>query len=577
MTKRISLVFASVAVVAAPFLSGFAAGDAAAWAPVSTTQAWEYGSYRVDRLSGTSDQLVRFGDHLVLASRAASCTDACAFDDLAILTNGGWIKVTNVPSNAVDAALYERNGDRFVYATISNADATRVDVVEIDLATGQQTTLLKNVFITNISSAVITVDGDMIYATATLAHNAQSNANAQTEAFAYNARYGQFKQLYNQYFLQNEQIMDVQDGKALIKMSFPNGDQQLWVYDYVEFGEQQGNDVPGSWTAHPEHIDGAHFTDNGGIEFFGLFTRHLTDADLKSTSTSNDHMDWYRTYNQNDLSNMIQVVGGNMAFVTPEGDLYVSQNGTAINKIGNVGLHGAFHLESDRILWSDGMSTGGISTLTGTLITSIDFMPYDMLDNQLVVGSDVTGKVKVLDLATGDEETLGFGARPMISDATHVYWVGVSGEVYQATLYPASGVETVAGTPIKTADSVKVYLLKDGVISYIPNESIYYSWFPSFANVVLVSNAQLVSYKQATAVSYKPGTELRLDGGSKIYLVGADGQLHWIVSGAVAEDILGPNWNQKIVDVKSADVLLDSYGTRIDSANDLGQIMITTN
>lgn len=572
MFKRLNIVLASLAVVIAPLVPGIAAGNVAEWSELPTSNAWEYTDYQVERLSSTSNILMKFGDTLVRVDRASSCNGSCDLRDLYLLGNGGAIKVADVPTVAVDEQQVAMNGNRLVYAEFSNDAQTRLNIVEVDLTTGIKSTLIEDTFITNAEQVKIAVDGEMIYAETTFNHSLDGDMANQAMVYAYNPRYGMFKPLYLQYELQNEQLMDVEDGSAIIKMTFRTGEEQLWVYDYIEFGEQSATAIPSTWTADVEDIVAAHYTDTGAIEFFRQYARNVTEPSMDSTATYAQYLNWYRDYDVDDLRNIVQTDESNMAWIDSENELWAS-SGTEVVGLGNITGLGTFILRGDNVLWSNGLN-GGIKTVAGKTLYSLDFMPTDLMDD-VVVGQDVAGNVVYMNLETGKEMIIGFGGSPQIADARHVYWKGSDAHLYQATIYLSSDMETADGTAIKTAGSPKVYFVTSGTASYIPNEGTYLTWFESFASVRTVTDSQLALYETSDAVSLKAGALVRIDGGSKIYVVGTDGKLHWVVTSAVAKDLYGSAWSNLVVRVSSADVINLAFGSTINSANDMAKTVVT--
>lgn len=577
MLNRQKIAVASLLVAFTPFLPGVAAGGANAWAELPTTQSWEYSDHRVERLSTSSNTLMKFGDALVRVDRADSCNGTCTLRDLSILGNGGAILVSDVPTIALDEQKVLDNDGRLVYAEFTN-DGTRVNVVEVDLATGLKTNLIEDVFITDAEEVDISVDGEMIYAEVTFDHSLANELQPQSSIYVYNPRYRQFEQLYHQWRLQREELMDVENGKAIVKMTFPTGEEQLWVYDYVEFGEQSATAVPGSWTPDVEDMVAGHFTKDHNIEFFRMYARtvatmyngHVTDQ----VETYTQYLNWYREYDTNNLSNIVQVNGAYMAFVDPENELWVS-NGETVIGFGNIGSDGTFTLLDDKILFGNGV-TGGVATLAGVVIATLEFTPTDIYDD-VVVGESMTGDVMYMNLSSGKTLTLGFGSAPKISDDRHVYWKGEDARLYQATIYVTTAMDTAEGTPVKVAGSPEVYVLVGDTVAYIPNEIVYFTWFDSFNKVVTISADQLATYETEDAVGLKPGTKVRVSGGSKIYVVGSDGELHWIVNEAVAIDLFGSDWDKNILSLTTGQVVDYGYGATISSGNDMAKnVMIAT-
>lgn len=572
MFKRLPIVIAALAVVIVPFLPGVAAGSVAKWAELLVSKTWEYSDYEVSRLSASSNTFMKFGETLVMVARAESCKGSCDLRDLYLLGNGGSIKVVDVPTIAVDEQLVAKSDDRLVYAEFSDDTEARVNVIEVDLDTGVKSTLVEEAFLTDAEQIKITVDQELIYAEVSFDLSLDAQMADQKMIYVYNPRYEMFKALYVQYNLENEELVDAEDGSAIVKMTFSSGEEQLWVYDYVEFGEQSATAIPSTWTVDVEDLVAAHYTDDGSIEFFRQYARHLTNPSLDETESFTQYLSWYREYDSDDLRNIVQTDDGNMVWVDPDSTLWAS-DGTTVVEIADIGGSGTFRLIGDTVLWSNGLN-GGIDTINGKTLYNLDFMPTDLLED-VVVGQDVLGNVIYMNLETGKQMTIGYGGSPLIADARHVYWKGSDAHLYQATIYLSSAIDSNDGTAVKTASSPKVYMVVDGTASYIPNESIYLTWFASFAEVKTITEGQLALYAIGETVGLQPGALVKVSGSSKVYAVGTDGKLHWVVTSEVARDLYGSSWSDAVVTVRSADVVNVAYGASIASANDMAKTVLS--
>ncbi|MCK5061311.1 fibronectin type III domain-containing protein [Candidatus Parcubacteria bacterium] len=98
--------------------------------------------------------------------------------------------------------------------------------------------------------------------------------------------------------------------------------------------------------------------------------------------------------------------------------------------------------------------------------------------------------------------------------------------------------------------STLYYVGEDGKRYVFPNDKTYFSWFDDFSGVEEVNDEDLYDYQLGGNVRYKPGALLvKIQTDPKVYAVGQNGKLHWIVSEAVARDLYGANWNLLIDDV----------------------------
>ena len=552
--------FAIATLVSLPFLNAKMAAETRDWSAFADIDTWVYDDYQVDAVFETSLNLNTFGDALVLVKRAESCDGSCDVRDLAIISEGGYVYVTDVPTAYVDEQTIAFNDDRLVYATYAvGSEQSTIDVVEVDLTTGERTTLVNDgtIPLTSIDSVDLNVDGDIIYVT------------INDRLYGYHAYNNSFQKFFNHLdtYVTDETLVAAEDGEAIANVEFTTGEEQLWLYTYVSNGPQGAQGLAGTWTVSGEDIVGVHFTDEGYIEYFRQFARQLTSdtsttsSDPWETESFKQYMSWYRDYDPADLTNIVQIDGSVMAWVDPTNHLYVSNSGE-VSFIASIGEDGTFMLDGDRILWSTGR-TGGVSDLDGAHLTTLDFMPTDTFGD-IVVGTDRSGNVIYLNLDNDESLTLGTGTSPSLSSAQYAYWRGNDARLYQATVYLPHSLDLAVGTPVKVSSSPRVYMVTDEGIAFIPNEYTYYTWYSSFEEVETVTSATLASYTLLEdELGLKPSTLLVIDGSSKVYMMGSDGELHWIVDGDTAESLFGSDWTSLVRGYSSAQLLRYDFGDAI--------------
>ncbi len=111
-----------------------------------------------------------------------------------------------------------------------------------------------------------------------------------------------------------------------------------------------------------------------------------------------------------------------------------------------------------------------------------------------------------------------------------------------------------SGSRIKTASSKAVYFCgADGKRYVFPNDKTYFSWYPDFSGVTVVSDAALASLPLGGNVTYKPGARMvKIQSDPKVYAVDRGGTLRWIASPQVAAALYGADWARKVEDVSDA-------------------------
>jgi len=112
----------------------------------------------------------------------------------------------------------------------------------------------------------------------------------------------------------------------------------------------------------------------------------------------------------------------------------------------------------------------------------------------------------------------------------------------------------VSGSLIKSASLSAVYYCgKDGKRYVFVNDKAYFSWYPDFSTVQIVSNDTLASITIGGNITYRPGSRMiKIQSDPKVYAIARGGTLRWVATEAIAARLYGANWNQKIDDVSDA-------------------------
>ena len=89
-----------------------------------------------------------------------------------------------------------------------------------------------------------------------------------------------------------------------------------------------------------------------------------------------------------------------------------------------------------------------------------------------------------------------------------------------------------------------------GERTVFPNVATYYTWFPTFENILSVSDAQLTAYPLVGTVTYRPGAKLvKFPDSPKVYAVARYGVLRHVVSESIAVGLYGSNWRSWVHDI----------------------------
>lgn len=119
------------------------------------------------------------------------------------------------------------------------------------------------------------------------------------------------------------------------------------------------------------------------------------------------------------------------------------------------------------------------------------------------------------------------------------------------------------GTLIKSPDSSTIYLVGNDKKKHpFADAEVYNSWKINLENVQLASNEFINSLIFGKSVKYAPGTLVKTDYSPRVYVVGDEGELHWLANENVAMSLFGNNWSKDIKNI--SEVLFTDYSTGAD-------------
>jgi len=102
-----------------------------------------------------------------------------------------------------------------------------------------------------------------------------------------------------------------------------------------------------------------------------------------------------------------------------------------------------------------------------------------------------------------------------------------------------------------------------------PNENVYFSWYTSFDDVIIVTDSYMASLTLGKNVTYHPGYKLvKFITVNTVYAVGTSGELRGINSEATASATYGTTWNKQVDDISDAFHGNYIFGTDITSSAD---------
>lgn len=551
MLKRMFAALAVPLLVITPNLFSGVRADDHGWAPSQAEAAWTYNGYQVQRLALSKNAIgpVAFGDSVVVAEPTSN-----GFGTVTILKDGLSKEIPNVPLRAVDHDRFVKNGNRFLFVVPANDGTDGWTVNEINVATGDVKTVIQNVALSGASNVDVMVDNKGTYFL-----NYDVRFNSDTVNYVprlvsdYNPAEGRAMSPFNRYSStpKHEDLLDVQDGIALVKITQANGEKDLWLYGTEIVNHTKGfmKPVEGSWTSGGD-IQYARFIADGAVEYFQYFVRRTFTPGATASVKKGETISWFRP-----IVEATRLEGETLAWLTPEDVVYVS-GPTATAASYGTAIGGIFALENGNVF-----RNGSQVNLATTTVSALPLRVTDASGNVLT-GVDASGNVLI---RTADGTLrIGYGTNPVLTDARRAYWRGKDNRIYTATvtrMTPAARALRVAGSP-----TVSLVIGSDRWS--ISNESVFKSWFKSWSSVEVVSQATLDRYTLVGSARFAPGALIKAEGETRVYAVAKDGTIRLIANAQTGYAVFGDTWYTKIVNVKAPDLIPYSVGAPLMSASD---------
>lgn len=562
MLKK-TLIFALVLTTAiSPIIPTVHATDAD-FQPLITQSSWDYGNYRVEKLALDSKDIIQsFAGVTYFSRSAASCVDVATCDavDLTILQDGKSKILRNANKDFDSSAWKVAQNNRFVYVVKSPLSDQWLKAFLYDPQIKQTNELVTISRKTNQLNAtsIASINDRMFVA---VLEKDQTNGKMKSRLLAQDLTNNFTRRDFGwEYQTPWQEIADAYEHTALVKFKFAGGYTQLWLIDEQT---QIMQAIPDTWTEPQSNIVNAHFLSDGTVEYFRNF--RLFTYDPKKDTAPQAHGDAKLSWNVS-ADDAIQTVGDRTAWIDSANSLYVSDLGQII-KFG-LTKNGRFHLGEQAIFFENGDGYRGYDFINKTWTTRKFHVTSQFKD--FVVGLDEKNHIWVENRKTDLLIDVGFGSSPVISDANHIYWKGTDNMTYQAILYPVIDLMKPNAQAVKSYTKSTIYLLKDEKIWEINNSDVYFSWFDSWNKVTPMTQAAIELIREthlnAGNAPYAPGVKIKSVDSPKVYLIGTDGKLHWIVSETVAKSIYGSIWNQSIVEVPATSLWNYSLGSDVGSA-----------
>ncbi|MEK7619936.1 MAG: hypothetical protein AAB413_01715 [Patescibacteria group bacterium] len=357
-------------------------------------------------------------------------------------------------------------------------------------------------------------------------------------------------QLKNTNIVSTDVVAFSQEGEQLVvvvQLTFKDGSSQLWYAD----DEDTLKVVTDSWIAKDGDLRGVHVMESGLIAFFRNHYYRIFNPKTGRTTdeSSGGRLSWTVSEQKS-----LRIQDGTAVWLDPDGRLRFAGTGF-------VGIWGEVHenefaVVNDRLYARTEGANHVVDLTNGTTTNNVDLLVMDEFDG-FQVGL-IGDRIVYRHTKTGKDLTIGYGSRPMLSGANHVYWTGADGKFYHATIRP-SLVKTSQVQAWKQAGSPIVYLVKDGWRYAIPDETTYFTWFDSWSQVKTVGN-EIYSVPIGGAASMNIGSLVKLVGDDRVYMVTDWRRLQHLDNEAVVISDYGKTWATQVKQIGTAPAKHYTFG-----------------
>lgn len=565
MNIRKSLILAIIIAVGInPFLPSSEASGGDTSNKLISEASWNYDTYTVQRLSFKNvDGLYKRSGVIFISNKDEDCVDFCETVDVTVINDGEGVDIKYVNSSITNHLWHKAQDERFIYYTPSNNLNKLVSVNEYKPVNGFTEQLFEFDHADNqIKFITFATDSDRIYSS--ILEKDEQNLNTEISLSVHDYDSGYFREgITEKLSARWQEVVDAHGSLVLVKFQFEGGYKQLWL---VDESSQVMKEIPDTWTEPNSDIIAPHFMSDGTVRYFRNFRvfTYKDGVDEKPQSIGGAYLNWFT-----DHENNLQIVGDKMAWVDSANVLYLSDI-TGTTNFGKI-------LGSEFTLHKDGIYFQSFGQYKGYDFNSKSWSTYDYLVTDkyedVLIGNDASGDIWYENLSTGILLKVGYGSNALFTDRDHALFVGKDSKIYQATFSSMVDVKASNANAYKLASEATVYLVNDNKIWTVPDEATYLTWFDTWDDVQEINNSTLNTYKtwytESGYARFAPGTKLKVDGNARVYMVGTDNQLHWIVSETVASSIFGTGWSKNIIDVSPTYLWKYKMGSNIEQASDV--------
>jgi len=174
----------------------------------------------------------------------------------------------------------------------------------------------------------------------------------------------------------------------------------------------------------------------------------------------------------------------------------------------------------------------------------------------------------VRELATGNDTTAfvyGPSGSSVLAVATPLVLVGNS-----------AGAEKVSGRLVKSVDNQSVYLATTSGDRYLfPAEAQFYNWYDGFGSLQTISADELSAMPLRGTVLHPAKHLVKTPSSPEVYVIGSNGELHWVTDGLALTQLYGSDWNSYVYDLPASFFTAYRVGVPVTSSTNFYTIAIT--
>lgn len=140
----------------------------------------------------------------------------------------------------------------------------------------------------------------------------------------------------------------------------------------------------------------------------------------------------------------------------------------------------------------------------------------------------------------------------------------------------SAGTEQVSGRLVKATGSQSVYLATaDGARYVFPGEGQFYSWYSDFGSLQTLPAEELSAMPLKGSVLYPADQLVKTPSSPEVYVVGTDGELHWVTDGLVLDTLYGSDWRHQVADLPAAFFTAYRVGQPVSTTNNYYRMTAT--